>query len=156
MPLTIRDAQDDDLPCIRTLFRAYGASLGYDLCFQGFEEELAGLPGRYEPPGGRLLLGELDGTPVGCVALRALDETTCEMKRLYLDPRARGTGAGRALAERIVEAARGIGYRRMVLDTIPSMSAAVALYRTLGFTPIAPYYPNPIPGVLYLQLGLEP
>jgi GNAT superfamily N-acetyltransferase len=139
----------------RELFLEYGNSLGFNLCFQSFDQELAGLPGDYAPPEGRLLLAQYDGALAGCVALHRLEPHVCEMKRLYLRPQFRGKGAGRVLAEAIISEARGIGYRRMRLDTVePVMQNAVAMYRRLGFTEIAAYRPNPIPGAMYMELEL--
>ena len=150
----------DDLGAAAALFREYAQALGIDLSFQSFEDELATLPGAYAPPGGRLLLAWRDETPgatageapLGCVALRPVpgEPGTCEMKRLYVRPSARGSGLGRRLAERICHEARQAGYRRIVLDTLPSMQAAVAMYRALGFRPVDPYVFNPIPGALFL------
>ena len=139
----------------RELFQEYAQSLGVSLCFQNFEQELAGLPGHYAPPDGRLLLAEYDGQLAGCVALHKWEYGVCEMKRLYLRPSFRGKGLGRAIAEKIITDARGIGYQRMRLDTIePLMKDAVEMYRKLGFREIAPYRPNPIAGAMYMELQL--
>ena len=140
---------------VRELFLEYAKSLGFSLCFQNFDKELAGLPGDYAPPGGRLLLADCEGQLAGCVALHPLDPTICEMKRLYLRPQFRGKGLGRALADRIIAEARLIGYRHMRLDTVePVMKDAVAMYRKVGFREIAPYCPNPMAGVVYMELQL--
>jgi putative acetyltransferase len=139
----------------RELFVEYAQSLGFSLCFQNFDKELADLPGEYAPPAGRLLLAEYGGELAGCVALHRLGEEICEMKRLYLRPRFRGQGLGRILADRIISEARGIGYKRMRLDTVePVMKDAVAMYRRFGFREIAAYRPNPMPGTLYMELVL--
>jgi putative acetyltransferase len=139
----------------RELFLEYAQSLGFSLCFQNFDKELAELPGDYVPPEGRLLLAEYEGQLAACVALHKLEPRICEMKRLYLRPQFRGKGLGRALAERIIAEARQIGYERMRLDTVePVMKDAVAMYRKLGFTEIAPYRPNPIAGAMYMELEL--
>jgi putative acetyltransferase len=139
----------------RELFLEYAQSLGFSLCFQSFDEELAGLPGDYAPPGGRLLLAKYRDQLAGCVALHGLEPGICEMKRLYLRPQFRGRGLGRVLAERIIAEGRLIGCRKMRLDTVePVMPNAVAMYRRLGFKEIEPYRPNPIAGALYMELGL--
>lgn len=141
---------------VRALFREYAAWIGVDLSFQGFEEELAALPGDYAPPAGRLLLGIAGGEAAGCVALRPFGRRDCELKRLYVRPSARGTGLGRLLAEAAVEAARGEGYERLLLDTLPGMEAARALYRSLGFAEIEPYRYNPLPGAQFMALRIRP
>jgi len=139
----------------RELFQEYAQSLGVNLCFQNFEQELATLPGDYAPPHGRLLLAEYESTLAGCVALHEWEAGICEMKRLYLRPSFRGKGLGRVLAEAIITEARNIGYQRMRLDTIePIMKDAVEMYRKLGFREIAPYRPNPIAGAMYMELLL--
>jgi ribosomal protein S18 acetylase RimI-like enzyme len=140
---------------VRSLFLEYADGLGVDLCFQGFQQELDALPGAYAPPRGRLLIARSSVEAAGCVALRPFDAPgTCEMKRLYVRPAYRGTGLGRRLAERVVAEARACGYARMLLDTLPSMERARALYRSLGFTETAPHAPSPLPGVLYMCLDL--
>lgn len=139
----------------RALFVEYAQSLGFSLCFQNFEKELADLPGDYAPPEGRLLLAEYEGNLAGCVALHKLADGTCEMKRLYLRRQFRGKGLGHSLADRIIAEARAIGYQRMRLDTVePVMKDAVAMYRKMGFREIAPYRANPIEGALYMELLL--
>ena len=139
----------------RELFLEYGQSLGFSLCFQNFDKELADLPGDYAPPDGRLLLAEFEGQIAGCVALHKLEAVICEMKRLYLRAEFRGKGLGRAMADRIIAEARTMGYQRMRLDTVePVMKDAVAMYRRIGFREIAPYCKNPMAGVLYMELQL--
>jgi ribosomal protein S18 acetylase RimI-like enzyme len=144
-----------DIETVRQLCREYEHSLGIDLCFQGFEAELAGLPGEYAPPRGRLFLTMAEELVAGCVALRPLEEVACEMKRLFVRPEFRGRGLGRLLAVSCIDAARGIGYTAMRLDTLPSMREAIAMYRTLGFREIAPYRHNPVGGTLYMELDLR-
>jgi putative acetyltransferase len=139
----------------RELFVEYAQSLGFSLCFQNFDQELANLPGDYAPPDGRLLLAECDGQLAGCVALHKLEDSICEMKRLYLRSQFRGHGLGRALAHRIIGEARQMSYERMRLDTVePVMKDAVRMYRSIGFREIAPYRSNPIAGALYMELQL--
>lgn len=144
----------DEIRTVRALLREYEAELAVELCFQGFDQELADLPGDYAGPGGTLLLAEVDGAVAGCVALRALDAETCEMKRLYARPAFRGRGVGRALAAAIMAEARRIGYVRMRLDTLPTMTEAQALYERLGFIDIPPYRESPVPGTRWLELTL--
>ena len=143
------------LDAVRELFDEYQGGLGVDLCFQGFAEELANLPGRYAPPGGRLLLA-LDGThAAGCVALRALEEGICEMKRLFVRPAYRGQGLGCRLAMQIVNEAPALGYSLMRLDTLDTLDSAMRIYAGLGFQRRPPYYANPLPGVVYWERALQ-
>ena|ERR1700756_4422395 len=165
-----------EIELIRELFLEYANSLGFSLCFQGFDQELAGLPGDYAPPEGRLLLAEYDGKVAGCGALHRVQssesgvagnvretktgtgrgEPVAEMKRFYLRPEFRGKGLGRALAERILQEARNIGYARLRLDTVePVMKDAVAMYRRMGFREIEAYRVNPMAGTLYMELDLR-
>jgi ribosomal protein S18 acetylase RimI-like enzyme len=146
--------KDQDVASARELFTEYADSLDFDLDFQGFDEELANLPGEFAPPKGCLLLAEYKGQLAGCVALRALSEDICEMKRLYVRPEFRGLGIGRALAEAVIAQGRNIGYTRIRLDTAPSMEAARALYLSLGFGQISPYRYNPIEGAVFMELQL--
>ena len=141
----------------RALFEEYAASIGVDLCFQNFNRELATLPGAYAPPRGTLLLTGPHEQPTGCVALRPLpdgDPAVGEVKRLYVRAVARGSGLGRALALRVLDDARAIGYRELKLDTLPTMAAARALYASLGFRECEAYYPNPVGGTVYMTLAL--
>jgi len=143
-----------ELPVVRALFLEYARGLGIDLGFQEFEAELAALPGKYAPPRGRLLLAFDGDSAAGCVALRPVDHRTCEMKRLYVRPQARGQRLGWRLAQRICDEAQKAGYRRICLDTLSTMTSAQALYRSLGFQPIEPYVYNPIEGAKFLGLDL--
>src|SRR3954447_11856608 len=152
--LVIEPARAEDTGLVRELFEEYAASLGVDLAFQGFERELAELPGDYAPPRGAILLARVEGEAAGCVALRPLEPGACEMKRLFVRPAFRGLGLGRALAEAIVAEGRRLGYERMRLDTLPSMSTARALYPLLCFPEIEPYRFNPITGTQFLELEL--
>jgi putative acetyltransferase len=145
----------DQITAVRELFLEYAQSLGFSLCFQSFDQELAGLPGDYAPPAGRLILATQGGETAGCAALHKFDDEHCEMKRLYVRPQFRGRGLGWHLAKRIIVDARQTGYKYLRLDTVePVMRTAVAMYRRLGFVEIAPYRQNPIEGALYMELQL--
>lgn len=154
--INIRIAESDsDIEEARTLFREYEEWLGLDLCFQGFEDELAGLPGKYAPPSGRLFLASFYGGTSGCIAIRGLDDGYCEMKRLYLRENARGHGIGKILVDFAISEARQIGYKAMRLDTFPpKMENAMKLYESRGFKSIEPYYANPHDDVLFMELAL--
>jgi putative acetyltransferase len=143
-----------EIDAARILFREYAAGLGFDLAFQGFEAELAALPGDYAPPRGALLLAVDSGAWAGCVALRPIDGEVCEMKRLYVRPSWRGTGLGRRLAAAILDEGSRLGYARMRLDTVPAMQSAIALYESLGFRDIPAYRHNPVPGTRWLEARL--
>lgn len=143
-----------DVQAVRELFVEYQQALGISLCFQGFDEELAGLPGCYAPPRGVLLLATISGEPAGCVGLRPHSARDAEMKRLYVRARFRRTGLGGVLARRAIEWARTLDYRHVLLDTLPAMREAQALYASLGFRDCAPYNDNPIEGVRFLALDL--
>jgi putative acetyltransferase len=145
---------DDDLEVVRALFKEYALSLGIDLDFQDFDRELAGLPGGYAPPAGRLILARQEEQVLGFVGLRKFSGKICEMKRLYVRPGFRGKGIGRGLARAVIAEAREIGYRRMRLDTLPWMDGAIALYRSLGFKEIESYRHNPIEGARFMELVL--
>jgi GNAT superfamily N-acetyltransferase len=145
---------DDDAAAVRRLFADYAASLSVDLAFQSFDDELAGLPGRYAPPRGALLVARVDGEAVGCVGVRALGAETCELKRLFVVPAHRGDGTGLRLLEGAVSEARRLGYRRLRLDTIPGMERAQAMYERFGFRDIDAYTENPIAGTRFLELDL--
>jgi putative acetyltransferase len=140
----------EQIASARALMREYQSFLGVDLCFQGFEAELRNLPGEYAPPGGRLFLASHNEVITGCVALRNLDGRRCEMKRLFVRPGARGMGVGNALVTRVIDEARAIGYSEIVLDTLPSLTAALRIYEQFGFRDIAPYCVNPLEGVRFL------
>ncbi|MDB5393517.1 MAG: acetyltransferase [Rhodospirillales bacterium] len=145
----------EDIRAVSKLFEGYAASLPVDLAYQDFAAELAGLPGKYSPPRGALLIARGDGNaPLGCAALRPLSAECCEMKRLYLVPASRGLGLGRAMTIAVIGEARRLGYRQLRLDTLPTMKTAQALYEQLGFEPIPPYYePTPI-GTVFMSLKL--
>jgi len=148
----IQASTSEDVDAVRQLCREYEKWLDVDLCFQGFEVEMASLPGDYAPPRGRLFLARDGDQSAGCVGLRPLGDDVCEMKRLFVRDAYRGTGLGRQLIHACLAAAADIGYARMRLDTLPKMQAAIRLYRKLGFRDIPPYRPNPIAGALYLEL----
>ena len=145
----------DDRATVETLFGEYVASLAEDISFQNVDDELAGLPGKYARPTGVVLVARDGAEPAGAVAYRMVEPGVCEMKRLYVRPAFRGLGLGRELANELIEDARARGYRSMLLDTLASMGSARALYRDLGFVPVAPYYDNPLPGVMYMALELS-
>jgi putative acetyltransferase len=142
----------------RHLFSSYAAeyagSIAETLCLQGFEAEVAGLPGRYAPPSGCLILAMEGDSPVGCVALRDLGDGTCEMKRLFVASSYRGRGVGRLLVEEVIRRAERAGYRRLVLDTVPEMAGAIALYRGFGFVETAPYRDFPVERTVYMEKSL--
>ncbi len=147
------------LGLVEHLFRSYAAefaaSIAETLCFQGFDAEVAGLPGRYAPPSGCLILAIDGDIAAGCVAMRDLGNGTCEMKRLYVTPEYRGRGLGRSLVEKVVRRAERMGYRRMVLDTMPEMAGAVALYRACGFVVTAPYWDHPAGRAVFMERALS-
>jgi len=145
----------ENISTAKALFQEYSGSLGFDLGFQSFEEELANFPGQYSPPAGRLYLAWYESQAVGCVGLRKFEKSVCEIKRLYVKPDFRGKQAGRELAKAAVEAAKTIGYEYIRLDTLPSMESAGRLYRSLGFKPVDPYRYNPFEGAVFMELNLK-
>jgi GNAT superfamily N-acetyltransferase len=145
----------EEIAAIRQLFEEYAGSLGVDLGYQGFAGELADLPGGYAPPRGRLLLATDEGSPAGCVALRPVDNQTCEMKRLFVRPERQGLGLGRMLAGRVIAEARSMGYATKLLDTLPGMKSALRLYESLGFVRRLPYFQTPVEGNVFRELGLR-
>ena len=157
--IQVMDAEGEEgLGHARRLFRSYAAefadSIAEALCFQGFEAGIASLPGRYASPSGCLLLAMAGDSPAGCVAMRDLGGGDCEMKRLYVAPEFRGRGVGRLLVEQVIQRARQVGYRRMVLDTVPEMAGAIALYRSFGFVETSPYWECPVERTIYLERRL--
>ena len=153
--LTIASAGATDLDEIRAMFREYSTLVTEALCFQGFDEELAGLPGDYAPPPGALLIARDGEHAAGCVALRRLDPRTGEMKRMYVREAWRRSGLGRRLALAVIEEAKNRGYARIMLDTLPKLTTAIALYRDLGFRETGPYLASPTPGALCFELRLS-
>lgn len=152
---TTRAETPEQIELARQLFREYEAWVEVDLCFQSFEAELAGLPGKYAEPDGCLLLAYVDGQLAGCIALRKIGDGVCEMKRLFVGEQFRGKGIGRFLVETIIKTAKEIGYERMRLDTLPpKMNDAIKLYRSFGFKEIGPYYQNPVSGAIFMELDL--
>jgi len=150
-----RATTPDDIQNARQLFEEYAASLGFSLCFQNFDQELASLPGKYSAPSGCLLLAYSNEQLAGCIALRQLDTETCEMKRLFVRPDFRGARLGKVLVDAIIAEARAIGYKRMCLDTVPGkMDRAIGLYEAIGFRDVEPYYDNPVEGARFMELHL--
>jgi ribosomal protein S18 acetylase RimI-like enzyme len=154
VPTIVQAISPAELEAARALFREYRRAIGVDLCFQGFERELLDLPGAYAPPQGRLLVALEGSAPAGCGALRPIAPGIAELKRMWVSPAFRGRGLGRAIAEALLAAARAQGYRAARLDTLDTMREARALYAALGFREIPAYYPNPLPGALYMELPL--
>jgi ribosomal protein S18 acetylase RimI-like enzyme len=152
--IAIREAETGRIAAVRGLFEEYARSISIDLAFQDFDEELATLPGAYAPPGGRIWLADRKAEPVGCVAVRPLDEGVCEMKRLYVKPDARGLGVGRLLASAAIDFGRAQGYRVMRLDTLATMTPARTLYRGLGFREVSAYCYNPFADAVFMELDL--
>jgi len=144
----------EHLEVVRALFREYAESLNIDLSFQNFESEVADLPGKFAAPHGSVLLAQSKGQIIGCIAMRPIDDTICEMKRLYIRPTGRGQQLGRQLGTMICRIAKEAGYTRIRLDTLPSMQAAISLYVSLGFKPIPAYVFNPIEGAIFMECDL--
>ncbi|TQV75102.1 GNAT family N-acetyltransferase [Aliikangiella marina] len=155
MTKIIEATSQEQIEIARDLFREYQSFLGEDLCFQGFEQELAELPGKYADPTGAILLAEHQEKIIGCVAVRPIEGEVCEMKRLFVRTEAQGLSAGRLLAEAIIARAHLLGYKKMQLDTLERLVPALALYEKLGFKRIEPYYANPLNEVVYLELELN-
>lgn len=147
-------SSEHDLNTVKSLFAEYVSSLGYELNFDHFDRDIKELPGKYAPPDGRLLLAECDDDVAGCVAMRKIDNDVCEMKRLWVRPFFRGEDIGRALAEKLIDEARSIGYKKMLLDTISTMTEALTLYKSLGFKETEPYYDSPVEEAVYFEKDL--
>lgn len=148
-------ASATDIRAVQSLLMEYWNSFGFNLSFQGFGDEVAGLPGKYAPPTGRLALAIIDDNPAGCIALRQVDELRCEAKRLYVRDQFRGRGIARELLKWLISEARNAGYKQLVGDTMPSMWQALEMYERLGFRRVEPYAADPTPGAIYLSLNLE-
>jgi putative acetyltransferase len=153
--LNIAPATAQDLPDVRALFGEYSTLVAEALCFQGFDKELEALPGNYAPPDGALLIARDGATAAGCVALRRLEDGSGEMKRMYVREAFRGTGLGRRLALAIIDEAKKRKYGRVVLDTLPKLEPAIALYRDLGFRETGPYLASPTPGAICFELRVS-
>ncbi len=147
--------EGEPLEQVKHLFRQYWAAFDFSPCFQGFSSELAALPGAYSPPAGRLFIAYLDGAPAGCIALRRIDQTRCEAKRLWVEPHFRGQGIGKCLLRLVIEEARQSGYREMLGDTMPYMTHALDMYDRLGFERAGDYLADPTPGAIPLRLLLH-
>jgi putative acetyltransferase len=146
---------EKDFADAKELFLEYKETLNFDLCFQKFSEEISDLPAQYSEPKGCIILCYENDKPIGCVGLRKFAEGVCEMKRLYLRKEARGKGIGRILAEKIIDKAKGLGYKKMQLDTLEKMKEAIPLYKSMGFKEISPYRYNPLDGVVYMELKIN-
>jgi putative acetyltransferase len=145
----------EQIALVRALFEEYWSSFGFTPCFQGFADEVAALPGKYAQPHGRLALAEVEGIAAGCVAMRRVDPSRCEVKRLYVRPNARGSGVGRALLHWVIAQARCAGYGELLADTMPVMAQALAMYDRMGFERTGPYSTDATPGAIYLRLLLS-